>query len=164
MKVDIEQRGSLTRQQLGKKVDAVLELLRENPDPRRAERLEILARSLLTYSPVTYVFSPDKEQISEWIGEFLDFIEQRRDEAAVRIGSYGREGRCFLLTNTQDAVHLLDSVQAFLKREGYRFFVVAHPILAIRRNRGKVVEFSEIEEGGSPRESFILMELDKGIA
>ncbi|MFO7983389.1 MAG: NAD-glutamate dehydrogenase [Desulfuromonadales bacterium] len=164
MKVDVDERGSLTRPQLDKKIDAVLELIRENPDPVRSERLQVLARSLLTYSPANYLFSHKKKQIVEWIETFLDFMEQRREKAAVRTGSFGDSDRCFLMTTSPDAVHLLDSIQAFLNREGYRFHLIAHPILAVRRQRGRIVKFGEIEDLGSPRESFILMELDKGIS
>jgi glutamate dehydrogenase len=160
MKIDVDELGAgNVAGALGEKVKAVLNLLAAEGEARLGLYRALAAR-FVAHTPPSYLSTPSPAQLAEWLRAFLELLERRRGTSAVRLLPFGSKGRTLLLTNTPDAPFLFDSIQSALASQGLHFQVVAHPILTVRRQRGKIVQLGDLEgEGG--RESLIVVELEK---
>jgi len=157
MRID-QPAGDAIAKEIGIKIEKVLQLAGAS-DEGRSGLFRELADIFLASTPYSRLLSPSSQQLADWLGAILELIESRSGASAVRMLPFGTRGRSLLLTNTPDAPYLLDSLQALLSSLGLHFQVVAHPIIHVRRQRGKVFRLGEVEEGG-PLESLIVIELE----
>ncbi len=163
MKIFLESQGDrASGQDLEKKIDQALALVQAQTDPENSSRLKTLAEILLGNTPQSYLGPPSARQLAEWINEFLKFIEQRREESAVRIIPFGDKGHSLLLTSCADVPYLVDSIQTFLAQRQIRFQIISHPILRVRRRHGEVTRLAGLAGEGA-KESFIVTEIE-GVA
>ncbi len=163
MKIFVESQGdSAAHEELKQKIQAALELLESEAAPENRENIVRFARILQANTPSSYLESPAARQLADWVGGFYRFIAERKTETAVEILPFGDKGHSLLLTNSPDANYLVDSLQTYLSRKKLRFFMVAHPILKVRRKKGGIAHLADLEGEGS-RESFIVIELE-GVA
>jgi glutamate dehydrogenase len=161
MKVVIDPRGDHAgRFELEAKLAEVLTLLAAETPPERQERLAALAAVLREHTPAALLAAPSARRLADWLSAFLEIIESRREEAAVRLVPADERGRFLLATNSPDAPFLFDSVQSTLALAGVRFHILSHPILCVRRRRGEVTRLGGLEQPG-PRESLIIIELER---
>ncbi len=157
MKIVFESRGrGVSPQEVARKLENVLELLAKRNDPLLIE----LAHVLRAHTPLNILDTPPADEIAAWIEEFLRFLDERQEQISIRIVPAATPGGVVLLTNTPDAPFLLDSLQNLLARRHLRNRVLAHPILSIRRRRGKIVRLGGVGAEGV-RESFIIVELQR---
>jgi glutamate dehydrogenase len=128
MKIRVE-RGEDRREELEKALIRAGRLLREEADPDRLHRLDILIGAFRHHASPSFASGRSTRRIAELLNLFLDFIESRTSSAVARLVPAERPGRSLLLTCCRDIPFLFDAVQTFLKKAELRFEIVAHPVL-----------------------------------
>lgn len=153
-----ERRDSEAARDVGRKLEAARQLAVAEA-PEKLDLYDALSRQMTVHTPYSWLLSASPERLSQWLRAMVDLLENRRGAAAVRRLPIGDKGRALLLTNAHDAPYLLDSVLAVLGSAGLHFQVVAHPILKVSRQSGKIVHLGSLS-GQGHRESLIVIELE----
>ena len=119
--------------------------------------LSVLADRLLASTPPTFLQPLAPEDLAYHFLELFRFLNREPAASPVRLLPLGSD-RALLLTNTQDAPYLVHSVQIALIRQGVAFQVVCHPLLAVRRDHGRLVGLGGMDSEGE-RESLVVIRL-----
>lgn len=160
MEIIVEPRGkSGSGSDPAQKIGEALELLESEAEHEKFQHIRALAAVLNDHTPLSYLAPLTPRQVGDRLGAFFQFIDDRREEAAARFLACADKGQVLLLTNSPDAPYLLDSLQNFLSARCLHVQVVAHPILTVRRRKGRVVELSGLT-GAGDRESFLILKID----
>ncbi|WP_081702892.1 NAD-glutamate dehydrogenase domain-containing protein [Desulfuromonas sp. TF] len=142
-----------------RKTEQVISILEAESGKAGYPWCKTLAAILREHTPLSFIVSPSARQIADWLLEFARFLENRRQDAAVRLLPIGAGGHFLLLTNSPDVPYLLDSIQTVLEGLNLRFNLISHPILSVRRKDGALTHLARVEKRG-PHESFIVIELE----
>ncbi len=142
----------------GRSVQEIVDRLDSVSPPGQLANILGLARELEAHTPRSYFQNLPAEKVAGWIADLFAFLDRRSEPVALHLAPGDRSGQWYLLTNTPDAPFLVDSLQALLNRLKIRFQIVSHPILSIRRQRGRIVSLDGTGGEGAA-ESLILVEL-----
>ena len=162
MKTIIDVRGNrASLQELQAKIEHVKELLQKSGDVDQRDWLLNVAEILRRHTPMAYLIVPPAADLAEWIRQFAAFLEVREEETVkTALLPFGGQGHAFLLSNAPDAPFMFDSVQNLLRQRDLPYQVVAHPILRVTRQNGRLSSLHESEENQGIAESFIVIELE----
>ncbi len=145
-------------EELARKLAAVRELLTEEFPGREGPLVLGLAEQLQASTPPFFLDKPGPGELAARVGDIFRFLALRRGRTATALFPLGPD-RFLLVTNTPDAPYLVHTVQSCLIRQDISFQMVCHPLLAVRRERGRLESIAGIGGAGG-KESLIVCRLD----
>ena len=143
-------------------LDAKLSAVRSalGGDEDSGKLLQPFVDRLRDHTPLAFFIEPDEEELVAWLRTFYLAFLNRNQEVAVHLLTPTGSKRVFLVANAVDAPFLLHSLQSVLIRQKIRFHVVCHPLIPLRREKGKIVDL-DLPKGEGELESFIIVELEQ---
>ncbi|PLX71165.1 MAG: NAD-glutamate dehydrogenase [Desulfuromonas sp.] len=162
MNVRIETRDSFHLREIERLRVSLVALLEGRTTPDEQQLLLCLADNLLTYSHSHVLLKRAPETILDWLLAIRDFLARRK--TLVNLDWFRPDGReaDYLLINTPDVPFLVDSLQIMFQRLQVQAIIISHPILSVRRDHGVLRELAHAE-GESVRESFMLVQVERGL-
>ena len=121
------------------------------------QRLLVLALAdrLQASTPPFFLRQLSPRDLADRLLELFRFLSRQEVGDPVRLLPLDG-AHMVLLTNTPDAPYLVHTLQLALVRLGVDFQVVCHPILAVRREHGRLAGIGGMDEAGD-RESLVVI-------
>jgi len=139
-------------------------LLQQFVEKEQAEtidrRLMALAEILQGQVSIDLLAGLELPQVYQWLQEALGFLDHRSAEVKVELCQMDGGDRYFLFCNAPDANHIFSSIQEYLHRQSLQFRAVSHPIINMRREKGKLTSLG-VADGEGVRESFVWILLER---
>ena len=163
MDVVIEGHGLEFQEQFHEKMRELNVHLEAEPDARTSAWLRTLAESLLSYSHSHALLELPADELLDLLRRFLDVLAFRK--SPLNIASFAVAGgkQNYLLANLADTPFLVDSLQMLFQEEDEQASIVSHPILAIDRQEGTLVDLRK-GGGGGHHESVMLIDVGRALA
>jgi len=163
MDIVIEGHGLEFQEQFHEKMNELDILFAAQQDTRTTAWLRSLAESLLGYSHSHALLDLPAEELLDLLTRFLDALSVRK--APLSLAPFAAAGgeQNYLLVNLPDTPFLVDSLQMLFQELKEQASIVSHPILAIDRQDGKLVDLRKGGGGGS-HESVMLIDVGRPLS
>lgn len=161
MKINVTSHDRMSvRDDFADKVEQTIALLKQSDAKGDVELLVHFAELLAISTPSHYLSRQTPLQVAGLARKFFKFIKSRRSDVSVECLNFEEADSVFLVANSPDAPYLIHSIQLCLNRMHVHYRVVTHPILSIKRSKGKIVSIGDLASAGVP-ESFVVIELER---
>ncbi len=162
MDVVIESHGQEFKLHFQNMLKELSALLEKEADEQDAAWLKCLAENLLVYSHSQTLLELPAEELLALLRKFLKFLSYRKTPISVAAFQASRHDQHYLLINLQDVPYLVDSLHMLFEELNERATIISHPILALERRAGKLVEMHRNAARGS-YESVMLIAIDRSL-